>query len=802
MGHRGRSGTLVSRSPSDLLRALVLTWMLSSAVAAQVQLSRLDGVIVDAANRPVSGAVVTVSDTLGAAFRHATADAEGRFFLIDLPPGRYRLVVDGGGAASAPVPITIADGLPASVTLHVPPAFRDAVMVEGVRPAASIATRTSLGAESIAQAPTRTGARRLQDVVATLPGWATEDNGLLHSRGVDDGFLYVVDGVPVYERLDQASGLAPDASTLEALSVVTGYIPPEYGYKAGGVIDVRTRAAEGTWRGFGETGAGGDAAIDGSGSAGGPIGRGATLWLQAGGQRSSRFLDPVHPDNLHDDGGSLTTAGQLTAGSGAPDRFTASWSGGAARFDVPNTREQEDAGQAARQGLGQAAATMSWQRAWSGATVSQVAGYARRAHAALDPSAADTPLTAEAKRTLTRVGVLAAVTHQAGRHVVKAGGEAQSLRLAERFGFAVTDRDAAEDAGLSDAALAFDRGSPFQFAGRARPTLLSAYVQDTWQAGPAFTVAAGLRFDQTTVLLSRHQWSPRLGAAFTASSRTTLRASLSRFYQPPQPEFLLLASSSAARALSPFARENDDGAAAVGAGGADVEPERQWAFETGIEHRVGRGLRLDVAYWQRHVDQYADPNVFFGTTIVFPNAVAEGRARGLDARLEVAPGAAWSAYANVGVGKVTQVGPISGGVFLDDDVADIGPGIEFTPDHDQRVVASGGVTWSGARASVSGVGRLESGTPLELDDDEAAGFASRPGADRVDLERGRVRPRTTVALLGTLRVWQGARAAVHLRGAVSNLFDARYAYNFGNPFSGTHFGAPRTASVTVRVEVR
>jgi len=135
-------------------------------------------------------------------------------------------------------------------------------------------------------------------------------------------------------------------------------------------------------------------------------------------------------------------------------------------------------------------------------------------------------------------------------------------------------------------------------------------------------------------------------------------------------------------------------------------------------------------------------------------------------------------------------------------VADIGPGVAFTPDHDQRVVASGGLTWSGARASVSGVGRFESGTPLELDADEAGAFASRPGADRVDLSRGRVRPRTTVSLLATVRLWQGARAAVSVRGAVLNIFDARYAYNFGNPFSGTHFGAPRTASLSLRVETR
>ncbi len=34
---------------------------------------------------------------------------------------------------------------------------------------------------------------------------------------------------------------------------------------------------------------------------------------------------------------------------------------------------------------------------------------------------------------------------------------------------------------------------------------------------------------------------------------------------------------------------------------------------------------------------------------------------------------------------------------------------------------------------------------------------------------------------------------------VFNLFDDSYAYNFGNPFSGTHFGAPRSVAATLRV---
>jgi len=43
------------------------------------------------------------------------------------------------------------------------------------------------------------------------------------------------------------------------------------------------------------------------------------------------------------------------------------------------------------------------------------------------------------------------------------------------------------------------------------------------------------------------------------------------------------------------------------------------------------------------------------------------------------------------------------------------------------------------------------------------------------------------------------RRSLGVRASALNVFDQRYAYNFGNPFSGTHFGAPRTLSLAVRL---
>ena len=78
----------------------------------------------------------------------------------------------------------------------------------------------------------------------------------------------------------------------------------------------------------------------------------------------------------------------------------------------------------------------------------------------------------------------------------------------------------------------------------------------------------------------------------------------------------------------------------------------------------------------------------------------------------------------------------------------------------------------------------------------------RPGADRVDFESGRVKPRTVVSLLASLPLVRKAKLTAVAEVRVLNLFDAEYAYNFGNPFSGTHFGAPRTVAVGVRISSR
>ena len=294
------------------------------------------------------------------------------------------------------------------------------------------------------------------------------------------------------------------------------------------------------------------------------------------------------------------------------------------------------------------------------------------------------------------------------------------------------------------------------------------------------------------------QWSPRLGAAYRwPRTRTTVRGSLGRFFQPAQPENLLLASSEEARALSPFVDE-------LGSGGAELFPERQTAIEVAINQPVPGGLGLDLSYWRRQVHNAADPNVFFGTTIIFPNTVARGRASGIDVRLEMPARGGWSGYLSYANSRVVQFGPITGGLFLEEETLEIGPGIAFTPDHDQRHVGAAGITFERERIglSVAATGRYESGTPLGVDDDDLDELLDRPGAELADFERGRVKPRRIVDASIVQRLGRRGRVEFSLRAALLNLTGSRWAFNFGNPFSGTHFGPGRTFQIGVRAAAR
>src|SRR5262249_36683933 len=365
----------------------------------------------------------------------------------------------------------------------------------------------------------------------------------------------------------------------------------------------------------------------------------------------------------------------------------------------------------------------------------------------------------------------------------------------EFFEFAVTDPIAAARAGVSAPAMQFNTSRPFRFNDKRTRGAASWFIQDVFSPFKDMTINGGLRYEHSSLLARAQQFSPRVGAVYyLEKSKTAFRGSFNRLYMPPQVENLLLASSEQARALSPFSSDESSG-------GSQVLPERVSAYELGFAQDVFGVFRLDAAYWWRRFRNIDDPNVLFSTTVIFPNSVGRAIAHGADVRLDLKERAGWTAYLSYSNSRILEIGPINGGLFLTADFADIGPGTRFIPDHDQRNQGSFAVAYyhhkSGLWASFSGA--YESGVPVELDPESLAQLKARPGADLVDFNRGRVKPRKIFNLSGGVDLLRDTRVTISAQFDLQNIAGERFAYNFGNPFSGTHFGYPRMWSGRIRV---
>src|SRR3954468_8411289 len=198
--------TLSIRSMKKLTTFLhvsaVLLVLSFPAAAAQLQIGALGGTVIDANRQPIGAARVVLQDSAHAAVASVVTLVDGSFEIRDVVPGSYVLRVDVNGTTVLTQPIVVRGALPVQLTLSVSPAVHEEVVVRGDAAANAVERPWSLSGDTLRRVSESLPSQRVQSTLASLPGWMAEDNGLLHVRGVDDGLLFVQDGIPVYERLD------------------------------------------------------------------------------------------------------------------------------------------------------------------------------------------------------------------------------------------------------------------------------------------------------------------------------------------------------------------------------------------------------------------------------------------------------------------------------------------------------------------------------------------------------------------------------------------------------------------------
>ena len=87
----------------------------------------------------------------------------------------------------------------------------------------------------------------------------------------------------------------------------------------------------------------------------------------------------------------------------------------------------------------------------------------------------------------------------------------------------------------------------------------------------------------------------------------------------------------------------------------------------------------------------------------------------------------------------------------------------------------------------------------DLDDDE---LRALPGSNLVNFDTGRVKPWYVFGWSGGMDLLHNDHFTVGGQLDIQNVANRDFAFNWGNPFSGTHFGYPRLIAGSLKISFK
>ncbi|HEY6419996.1 MAG TPA: TonB-dependent receptor [Candidatus Binataceae bacterium] len=215
--------------------------------------------------------------------------------------------------------------------------------------------------------------------------------------------------------------------------------------------------------------------------------------------------------------------------------------------------------------------------------------------------------------------------------------------------------------------------------------LLGVYAQDEWRPLPKLTINFGARWDWMSAFVTQNQFSPRLAVEYALTRGTILHGGYARYFKVPPFDQVALET------VEKFA--NTTNAAPVNSGNDKIEAERDDYFDAGIRQRVAEGLSLGLDGFYKFGHDQLDLAQLGGTVVTAPLNYRKSRAWGSDFSLTYER-KGLSAYLNFSY-AVLQAKYIKAGAFLADDAAEIGyiANHWVTLDDDQMFVGSSGVAY-------------------------------------------------------------------------------------------------------------
>jgi hypothetical protein len=417
----------------------------------------------------------------------------------------------------------------------------------------------------------------------------------------------------------------------------------------------------------------------------------------------------------------------------------------------------------------------SYEHTFSQNTLAKLAGMVRDNANDFNSNPDSTPVEVFQHNRFREGYFKALVVADRGRSEWKGGFESDNTVLHENTSYVITDP------------TQFDDGTPLTlaFAGQRPDLEQSAFVEDLVRLGN-WSINAGLRWDHYQLLLNKQAIEPRFSISrYFPSVNLVLHFAYDRVFQTPSFENILLSSSTQVDSLAPttFLR-------------LPVEPSAGDYFEGGLTQGLFGRAKLDINYFRRDVDNYADDDQIDNTSISFPIAFRKAIIYGAEGKLDLPDWRKFSGFVSYSYQVGNAWNPVTGGLFLGDDAtaAETQLSGHFPDSQDQRDTVRGRLRYQVHRRIWLAAGiQYDTGLPFEFDGDPSTVLAEygQQVLNRINFDRGRIDPSFQVNASAGADLYSSERVHVQLQADGQNLNDVLDVIDFGGLFSGNAIGPPR-----------
>ena len=546
----------------------------------------------------------------------------------------------------------------------------------------------------------------LNQVMLRVPGIVQDSYGQFHVRGDHANVQYRINGVILPEAI---SGFGQQISTrfADRVSVLTGALPAQYGYRTAAIVDISTKDGTLDDGGVVDVLFGSRGHVEPSIELGGS--RGALSYFLTGSylKNDIGIENPTAASNaIHDLTSQAKGFGYLSYLLNTDSRVSVLFGSSDNRFQIPNVPGQTpvfmlasapavdsrslDANQQERNRFG----VLTYQGA-AGASVDY--------QLSLSSRITDVRYRPDPVGDLVYNGIAADIFRRnfatslqgdlswrlAADHTVRAGLFAQRERFTVTDSASVFPADA-DGMQTSDVPIRIDDDS------RIKGRLWGVYVQDEWRPTKALTINYGLRYDKVNTVVDESQWSPRIGAVYDVTPDLRAHIGFARYFTPPPTE--KIDTTSIARFLGTTNALPSDA-------NTSVRSERSNYYDAGLAWQATREITLGIDGYVRRVRHLQDDGQFGNALIFSAFNYAQGRISGLDLSASYR-GKRLSSYLNVGLSRARGKTVETGQFNFDPAVLDVINAGYVHLDHEQRLSVSGGVSYRFTDSTTAGVDAL------------------------------------------------------------------------------------------------